>query len=507
MAIKRKSLTALLLAVFAFALSFPAGLGARKKADAAVVSVMLAANGTANIDGVKDAKYDETMVLVLSRPNVGKISTWILWDTTHLYIFSEVIKNNVIPTSSELVQMWHSDSVEYYFDRKKDLGVWSPDDFQLRIDNSGDRALMSGMTHKGFGDADIADELSAIECAGVSTEMGYNVECKFPLSNAAVTVAGADGLEIGFDVQLNVVNEPGVRAAYLTWQGAGNASPAGWGTLKLMNEVPEELRVPNLAEVTVEAGQNVALNKVATMSVGYAWDNMPSRITDGSMATYAQGCENVPWEAEIDLAYEIAINEIIVYGGAVDYVTAFTVYYFHSLFKEWTEIAHVTGIPENATVDIAFHSSVTPQKASSPGVLIELGEDMKSEEIITRKIKFSPDEDALVGGGTGGIWDYFGYRLRGIEAYTSRKQIITLEGSIDQTAIFATDGKDKDRTEDWSMSDSGYKVYRGHKPQKNKRSFNKAALILIPVLGGLTLVGGAAFFTFTLIKKKRGIKT
>lgn len=451
------------------ALVFAAGLLSSAMPVDAASNVMLSAYGVATVDGEKDAKYDETQVAVLSRPNVGKISTWVLWDENYLYIFSEVLDSNIVSTPAGLQNPWFSDSVEYFVDRRNNKGGWDVDDFQLRVDNNG---ATSGMTSRGMSQDDTAAERNAITAMSKRTELGYNVEVSFPLSNQSVTVNGTDGMTVGFDIQLNNTNEPGIRESYLTWQGAGNANPAGWGNLKLQTVVAEEDRIPNTAEVTIENNANVALNKVAMMSIGFAWDKKPAHVNDGNIATAAQGCENILWEIQIDLAYETAINRIVVYNGSGDYASSYELYYYHTMFKEWTLIDTVTGVTSGKRVETTF------------------------DEISTRLIKIAPL--TTVGGGTDSIWDFYGYAINEIEIYAARTQVITLDAPVDRESIFSTDGKDGVIP----YSDSGYQVYRGHTVKDTNRTLNRVLPVLMYVFIGLTVAAGG-FTAYVLLTKHR----
>lgn len=181
-----------------------------------------AKKGAPVIDGKIDAVWNdaetvETAVQGMAKPG-ATAKARVLWDEGHLYVLAEVT-DPLLNASSDLVH--ERDSFEIFVDENNGkTAEYEKDDFQYRVAYTGETSA-SG-----------AAKPSMITAKTTVTATGYLVEFSVPLN----TVKGADGLKLGFDLQVNDADASNARVGIAKWNDPTNESwrnTSGWGVLLL----------------------------------------------------------------------------------------------------------------------------------------------------------------------------------------------------------------------------------------------------------------------------------
>ncbi len=193
----------------------------------AAPSGVIAYYGTAEIDGIRDEKYNMGNPLAVEKfiqgiedeENVFQGATakaWVLWDKNALYVYMEV-NDPVLSTTSDIVYM--QDSIEVFIDENNNKTTsYEQDDGQFRVNFKNEQSFGSTGSVDGF------------KSATQITEDGYAVEVKIPYRS----LAPQDGTIIGFDLQVNDDQGSGARDSIAKWNDPINdswQSTAGFGVL------------------------------------------------------------------------------------------------------------------------------------------------------------------------------------------------------------------------------------------------------------------------------------
>jgi len=193
----------------------------------AAPSGAIAHYGTAEIDGIRDEKYNMGNPLAVEKfiqgiedeENVFQGATakaWVLWDENALYVYMEV-NDPVLSTASDIVYM--QDSMEVFIDENNNKTTsYEQDDGQFRVNFKNEQSFGSTGSVDGF------------ESATQIIEDGYAVEVKIPYRS----LTPQDGTIIGFDLQVNDDQGSGARDSIAKWNDPTNdswQSTAGFGVL------------------------------------------------------------------------------------------------------------------------------------------------------------------------------------------------------------------------------------------------------------------------------------
>jgi len=193
----------------------------------AAPSGAIAHYGTAEIDGIRDEKYNMGNPLAVEKfiqgiedeENVFQGATakaWVLWDENALYVYMEV-NDPVLSTASGIVYM--QDSMEVFIDENNNKTTsYEQDDGQFRVNFKNEQSFGSTGSVDGF------------ESATQIIEDGYAVEVKIPYRS----LTSQDGTIIGFDLQVNDDQGSGARDSIAKWNDPTNdswQSTAGFGVL------------------------------------------------------------------------------------------------------------------------------------------------------------------------------------------------------------------------------------------------------------------------------------
>lgn len=177
--------------------------------------------GTVKIDGEKDAIWDKVASIQTKTVTMGKAgaeaSFKLLWDQKFLYVWAEVSD----PVLSDASGNAHEqDSVEVFIDQNNaKSGNYQADDAQYRV-NFKNKQSFGGNPDRGF------KSFAKVQGGG------YLVEMAIPLS----TIDPAEGITIGFDLQVNDCDDKGRRVAIRNWcdnTNNGWQSTSGFGVLNL----------------------------------------------------------------------------------------------------------------------------------------------------------------------------------------------------------------------------------------------------------------------------------
>ncbi len=161
------------------------------------------AEGIIQVDGVKDAAYDEALVvdinqyLIGDEDNAATAKAYMLWAKGAFYFLAEVKDADVVIPTSEVQndKPWETDSVEMFFDFGNEHADLVQ---QFRVDCSGFPSYYS----EGGVDSAYGPELAAPYFDGYAvtlTDAGYNVEMYVNLEKYGL----AEGQSIGLNLQVN----------------------------------------------------------------------------------------------------------------------------------------------------------------------------------------------------------------------------------------------------------------------------------------------------------------
>jgi len=179
--------------------------------------VAKAAKGTPVIDGVEDKVWEKAADININQFIQGKGAygtAKALWDEKNLYVFVKVVDSKL---SAVNINAYEQDSIEIFVDEKNDKAVdYQEDDAQYRI------SYENQFSSRGYP--------AKMTSVPVITKTGYNIEVMIPLQS----IKGAEGVAIGFDLQINDDTGAGTRDAITKWNDSTNESfrnTSGFGTL------------------------------------------------------------------------------------------------------------------------------------------------------------------------------------------------------------------------------------------------------------------------------------
>lgn len=179
--------------------------------------------GTVIVDGVADSIWNEVSAvpLTIEMGAVAEAQAKLLWDKSNLYLWMEVMDNELDKTSLESHEQ---DSVEVFLDENNGkTEEYEDDDKQYRINY---------MDEKSFNGIKCTAE--NVTSAVKVTDGGYIVEAAFKWTD----ITPKAGTEIGIELQINN-GAGGTRIGTLSWfdeSGMGWSSPRVFGTAFLTNE-------------------------------------------------------------------------------------------------------------------------------------------------------------------------------------------------------------------------------------------------------------------------------
>ena len=198
-------------------------------AEAVFKPYALVGNGTAVVDGNKEAVWTEKGQEIPLTINLGsQVSATVtaLWDEEYLYIFAEV-KDAVLNNDS--ANEYEQDSLEVFIDENNHKSdAYEEDDKQYRI---------SYTNYQSFnGEKCVKENVTSV--AKVTAD-GYVIEAAYKWTD----ITPKAGMEIGLEFQINDANDTGKRIGTLSWYdetGMGWSSPGVYGTVKLVGEKEED---------------------------------------------------------------------------------------------------------------------------------------------------------------------------------------------------------------------------------------------------------------------------
>lgn len=162
------------------------------------------AEGVITIDGVKDAAYDEALIVDINQYLMGEedgatAKAYMLWANGSFYFLAEVNDADVVDPSEEKQtdKPWETDSVEMFFDFGNEHADLVQ---QFRVDVSGWPSYYSeGGVDSAYGPEAAAPYFD--EYAASKTDAGYNIEMRVNLEKYGL----AEGQSIGLNLQVNDV--------------------------------------------------------------------------------------------------------------------------------------------------------------------------------------------------------------------------------------------------------------------------------------------------------------
>jgi endo-1,4-beta-xylanase len=180
-----------------------------------------AAYGTPAIDGKEDKIWRNAPELPINRYQTAwqgaNGTAKALWDDKNLYVLFKVSDKQLDKGSQN---PWEQDSIEVFIDENNEkTSFYQDDDGQYRVNYDNETS---------FNPAGISD---GFESAVVVSGTNYIVEVKIPFRK----VTPKEGMEIGFDVQINDGRD-GARQSVATWNdltGNGYQDPSVLGVLTL----------------------------------------------------------------------------------------------------------------------------------------------------------------------------------------------------------------------------------------------------------------------------------
>jgi len=184
-------------------------------------------------------------------------SYYAAWNDNGVFLFGRTVDDVAVVHSDPTTAQHVTDSWEVFFDGENDKAAsYDSNDVQFRW--AYDLA-------EEIGQGTLVDE----EVAWVETGKGYDFEVFIPATQLADShyIYLADEKEIGWEVQVNDIEEEGTRQNQIKWWEADDASwstPALFGTAILTQTTSDVLPPPGIAEETA----NIALAAPAVISAG-----------------------------------------------------------------------------------------------------------------------------------------------------------------------------------------------------------------------------------------------
>ncbi len=184
----------------------------------------------------------------------------MMYDSRNLYVFVEVQDDSINNSSPDA---WANDGVELYFDgdntknvmTEAGVSAYDDKDDQLRFEYGKEPTSLMGNV-----------QLDNIVYEYKLTDFGYNVEIQMPFSRG-LTFKAADGLEIGFEIQIND-NDTGGRNTQWRWWSNSNDSwldPSQFGTVKFTGRETSDILDIHYTAYPIEVDAEM----------DYAWENVP----------------------------------------------------------------------------------------------------------------------------------------------------------------------------------------------------------------------------------------
>jgi len=189
----------------------------------------------------------------------------MLWGDTALYIFVDVVDDDVIPMPVS-TQPWNNDGIELFIDRtsRNIVGPRENDQVQFRVNVRGD-AKLPWWTNQY--DA-VYDPFETKTCAGVITENGYSIEIAIPLFGLWV-IAGEDlttarmsmastiksGHSLGVEFAVIDATDVDTRKSIMNWSNNTGTDKAYttsefWGRMTLQG-VTTSINNDNTASISI----------------------------------------------------------------------------------------------------------------------------------------------------------------------------------------------------------------------------------------------------------------
>ena len=229
----------------------------------AVAAKAEAAYGTPVIDGEIDKSWNNTnynlINLVKSTDTDTFYKGWfkLLWDEANMYVLAKVYSEYFVDNNDN---PWDNDSFEVFIDEKNNKSTkYEEDDYQLRSDFKG---ATSGLNYD-FENLNVA--------SAVNEDEGYYiVEMAFPTK----TVKLADGLTMGFDIQVNSAQTLLFPKTLYGWnetsrRGSVSSNTSMFGNVELKKSVTvREFAEPEVVSAIDGITFNLLSEKTSTQYVG-----------------------------------------------------------------------------------------------------------------------------------------------------------------------------------------------------------------------------------------------
>jgi len=227
------------------------------------------------------------------------LSAWykVAWNDDGIFFFGHVTDDSVVVHSDPTTAQHVTDSWEIFFDGENDkASSYDSNDVQFRW--AYDLA-------EEIGQGTLADE----EVAWLEVDGGYDFEVLIPATQLADShyITLALNKEIGWEVQINDIEEEGTRQNQIKWWEADDASwstPSLFGTAKLVLS-PElgidEETISNIAlsaPAVISAGATVSYNIAARSSVSLELINLAGQVVKVlDSGVKSAGTYNAPLDA------------------------------------------------------------------------------------------------------------------------------------------------------------------------------------------------------------------
>ncbi len=211
--------------------------------------------GTPFVDGEMDEVWNKAPAYALEQPSVredAQATVRLLWDDNALYVYAEVLDDNLSNASGNA---YEHDSVEVFLDELYDRATtYKDDDVHYRVDFTNDRSADNGdsgrwyTATKTFERPVSVEETEVMELANTvsgdtvsgntgseeeepATEKGYIVEACLRFDQ----ITPANGMELGFDAQVNAATGASRQGTINLFDKEGNAyqNPSLLGKLVL----------------------------------------------------------------------------------------------------------------------------------------------------------------------------------------------------------------------------------------------------------------------------------
>lgn len=181
-----------------------------------------AVKGTPVVDGVAESLWEATEAfdtpIFIEGSGGATAEVRALWDESNLYVLANVADSALSDINPAL---WFQDAVEIFVNENNSRdGTMQFDDRQIRISYTG---VKSGRQ----------TNLDSVVYEASIKPGGYLVEMKIPF----VEIQGQEGMEIGFEAQVNDANESGYRTSVARWcdnTGDTSKNTSFWGTLRFV---------------------------------------------------------------------------------------------------------------------------------------------------------------------------------------------------------------------------------------------------------------------------------